>query len=150
VTEARLPGRFASSDEVDALHAAFEAASIKPCDWRHAEHIAIAVRHALWYDDPEATDRVREGILRLNAANGILQTTSGGYHETLTRFYMWAVRRHLRRTGVDCTLAQLINSAIDALGDRNLPLAYYSRERLMSWRARTSWVPPDLGEMEAL
>jgi hypothetical protein len=39
------------------------------------------------------------------------------------------------------------NSLIKAHGDKTLPLKYYSRERLMSWEARTRWVEPDLSPL---
>ena len=142
-----VPERFRSSAELDRLFAAFDAAAIDRKGWTHAEHIAIAIRHALLYSEPEATDRVRAGILRLNAAHGVEQTPTGGYHETLTRFYMWAVRRHVREAGIEREITELVNSAVRVL-DRDLPLAYYSRDRLMSWDARTRWVEPDLRALD--
>jgi hypothetical protein len=57
-------------------------------------------------------------------------------------------RRHLRGAPLDGSLAELANSIIAALGDKALPLAYYSRERLMSWAARTGWLEPDLRPLE--
>ena len=40
-------------------------------------------------------------------------------------------------------------SLIASLGDRDLPLRYYSRERLMSVAARTGWLEPDLSPLPA-
>jgi hypothetical protein len=54
------------------------------------------------------------------------------------------IRLFLEDANLDCTLAVLANDLIEKYGDKNLPLTYYSRERLMSWEARTRWVEPDL------
>jgi len=35
-------------------------------------------------------------------------------------------------------------------GGPDVPLAYYSRERLMSWEARTRWLEPDLQPLQAI
>ena len=122
------------------LVAAFESAVLPRLAWTHAAHVTVAFWYVVWYGPESALDRVRGGIRRYNAAHGIAQTPTGGYHETLTRFYVWAVRRHLRGARADCSLAELANGAVAALADRTLPLRYYSWERLFSWEARTTWV----------
>ena len=38
----------------------------------------------------------------------------------------------------------LFNRLIERCGRKDLPLEYYSRERLMSLEARANWVEPDL------
>ena len=53
----------------------------------------------LWYGPDAALDHVRDGIRAYNAAPGIVQTPTGGYHETITRFYVWLVSRAVRRSG---------------------------------------------------
>lgn len=142
------PPPFATTDEVRDLVAAFEAGTLPRVRWTHSAHLTAALWYLIWYGPVEATDRIRAAIQRFNAAHGVAQTPMGGYHETLTCFYMWAVRKHLRGASLDGSLADLANSVIAALGDKALPLAYYSRERLMSWEARTGWLEPDLGPLE--
>jgi hypothetical protein len=58
------------------------------------------------------------------------------------------IRRFLSAVNPDCTLTTLANSLIRLCGDKNLPLEYYSRERLMSREARTCWLEPDLKALE--
>ena len=140
--------RFASSAELEALVRDFEAAAVSRERWTHGAHVAVATSYALRYEDMEATRRMRDGILRLNAAHGVEQTPTGGYHETLTRFYMWAVRRHLRGLPAGLTPVETVNSTIAALWDRSIALGFWSRERLMSWEARTAWLEPDLRPLD--
>jgi hypothetical protein len=145
---ARATPPYARTDDVRALVAAFESCTLPHAAWTHAAHLTVAAWYLVWFGPDEATNQVRAGILRYNAANGIQQTRDGGYHETVTRFYMWAVGRHLRGRTVDGSLADLVNEIVVALDDRSFPLAYYSRERLFSWKARTTWVEPDLRALD--
>jgi len=112
--------------------------------WTHDAHLTVALWHLLQYDWPEAVERVREGIKAYNAAHGVRQTPTGGYHETLTIFWMRAVRAFLE-TGRNegRSLVALANS-LAASADSGLPLRHYSRELLFSAEARTTWVEPDL------
>jgi hypothetical protein len=79
---------------------------------------------------------------------GVVQTPTSGYHETLTRFFTWVVWRFVSAAPPGLAPDELIDELIRQHGDRDLPLAYYSRERLMSWEARTGWVPPDLRPLD--
>lgn len=94
----------------------------------------VALFHVL-EDSELALERMRAGIQALNAANGIPQTETGGYHETLTRFWLTLVRKHWAGEWAPFWAV---------LGDKKLPLRHYSRERLMSREARSGWLEPDL------
>jgi len=135
---------FASTDEVRELVAAFEAGTLSKEGFTHRAHLTVALWYLVWYGPDAAMDRVREAIVRFNAVYGNESRTGGGYHETITRFYMWAVRRHLRAAALEGSLADLANDVAAALADRALPLRHYSRERLLSDEARLRWVEPDL------
>jgi hypothetical protein len=137
------PAPFASTDEVRELVAEFEACTLPREAFTHTAHLTVALWYLVWYGPDEATDRVRTAIKRFNAAHGNVSRPGGGYHETITRFYMWAVRRHLRAAPLEGSLADLANDVATALADRALPLEFWSRERLMSDEARHGWVEPD-------
>jgi hypothetical protein len=130
------------------LVAAFERCELSGAAWNHRAHLLVALWYLVHYASDEAAERVRTGIQRLNAANGVAQTPSGGYHETITRFYLWAIGRHLRDAPHSTSLAELASTLVAVWGDTNRPLEYYSRERLMSWEARTGWVEPDLKALD--
>jgi hypothetical protein len=49
--------------------------------------------------------------------------------------------------GVTVSLATLVNRVVDECADREIPYAYYSRERLMSPDARRGWIEPDLAPL---
>jgi hypothetical protein len=69
---------------------------------------------------------------------------TGSYHETLTLFWLGHVRSFLEgERNEGRSLVSLANE-LAASADKNLPLAYYTRERLFSCEARAAWVEPDL------
>jgi hypothetical protein len=132
--------------EVTRLAERVESATLPRAEWTHAAHIAFAVALVRREGDA-ALDVIRAAILRSNAVLGIAQTPTGGYHETLTRFYVWAVARELAAVPVDAPLGVAATQVVAALLDRTIPLRHYTKARLMSWEARTGWVTPDLAPM---
>ncbi len=137
-----------SADEVADLLREFEAGTLARARWTHEAHLTVALWYLSRHEVAAATVLVREGIKRYNAACGVPQTETGGYHETITLFYVHVVSRYLKRARAGASLAELAGGLMAACGDRGLPFEYYSRERLLSWPARTRWVEPDLKALD--
>src|ERR1044071_9403468 len=131
---------FRTTEEILALVRGFEDCTLPREEWTHAAHLTVALWHLLQYDWPEAVRRVRLGIQRYNAAHGIRTTPTGGYHETLTLFWLRTVRAFLELGRNEArSLVALANDLV-AAHDSKLPLEYYTRERLFSAEARAAWV----------
>jgi hypothetical protein len=135
-----------SRPDVPRLVARFEDCTLPRELWTHQAHLTVALWYAsrLPYDDALAA--VREGIRRLNAAHGVPTTPTRGYHETITRFYMRVVCDYVAReeqTPPD-DWGKRVGRLLARYGERDLPLRHYSKELLMSPRARFDWVEPDL------
>ena len=81
---------------------------------------------------------VLEQIRAYNEATGTPNTDAGGYHETLTAYYVGAV--HAAAT---TPVALLTHPACR----RDAPLRHWSRVRLLSVEARRSWLDPDLAPL---
>ena len=139
---------YRTSEEVLRLVREFEACSLPRAEWTHHAHLVVALWYLVRHEEAAATRLIRDGIRRYNKTHGIEQTKTGGYHETITLFYIRVIRKFLSTANPDCTLMMLANSLINTCGDKNLPLEYYSRERLMSGQARTRWLEPDLKPLE--
>ena len=144
----RPPPAPLTTDDIRDLIAAFERCELSRAAWTHRAHLVAAVWYIVHYGPDDGGERIRTGIQRFNAANSVTQTPDGGYHETITRFYLWAVRRYLRDARRDSSIADLANGVVTVWGDKNRPLEYYSRQRLFSWEARTGWVEPDLRALD--
>ena len=71
--------------------------------------------------------------------------STSGYHETLTVFYVKVIDAFVSAdASPDQEADTLERRLLEAVGDRELPLRYYSRECLFSTEARRQWVAPDL------
>jgi hypothetical protein len=140
--------RFRTTEEILALVRRFEDCTLPREEWTHAAHLTVALWHLLQFDWPEAVTRVRARIKRYNAAHGIRTTPTGGYHETLTLFWLRTVRAFLEAERNEArSLVRLANELV-ASADKSLPLAHYTRERLFSPEARAHWVEPDLKPLD--
>jgi ribosomal protein S18 acetylase RimI-like enzyme len=130
----------ASELDDDALWAAFHDRTLSHRRWNHVAHLRIAWLHLARYALDEAHLRMRAGIVRLNAAHGLVETLERGYHETLTRTWL-ALVAEARRSDACANSAAFVSHHRIA---REAPLRYYTRERLFSAEARAIFVPPDL------
>ena len=117
------------------LSRALERGEIR--NFHHASHLHVAwVYLAESSSAEQAANKMRDTLSRFAARAGKPQK----YHETITLFWVhilaYAVSRGER-------LEEIVHANPQLL-EKNLPLAYYSAERLFSDKARTSWVEPDL------
>ncbi len=133
-----------SFDEVITLVRQFEQCTLPRAQWTHQANLMVAFWYLVCYSATEAVERIREGIKKYNASQGILATKSGGYHETMTLFWIKMVQCFLAKNTLESSITHLVNSMTALYADKNLPFEYYSRELLMSWEARTIWIEPDL------
>ena len=131
-------------EDILSLVRAFDSATLPKSLWTHRAHLTVATAAVSWFAEDEALRWMRKGIQSLNAAHGVPQTVTGGYHETLTRVYLRLVRHAAATARPGAPLSEVVRVVVDALGDRRIPLEYYSEGRLMSWEARTAWMEPDL------
>jgi flavin reductase (DIM6/NTAB) family NADH-FMN oxidoreductase RutF len=119
---------------------AWEQTTLPRTAWSHAAHVAIGACYAVRFGDA-ALERTREGILRYNAAVGVENTNTSGYHETLTRFWA-AVLQDATRGCADEW--QGACHAVERFGeDRDLHTLFYSFDVVRSIDARRGWVAPD-------
>jgi ribosomal protein S18 acetylase RimI-like enzyme len=133
----------ASALDDDALWQAFQDRVLPRSGWTHAEHLRIAWMHRSRYCLEEAHLRLRAGIIRLNAAHGLVETSQRGYHETLTRTWLALVAEARERVPCADSATFLAACALE----REAPLRYYTRERLFSLAARATFVAPDLAPL---
>jgi hypothetical protein len=134
---------FATDDDVRTLLAAFHDGTLPRSAWNHRAHMTAALSFGRAFPPAAALDGMRTAILRFNAAAGIVSTPDYGYHETLTVLYMHFVTLHVMREPHAASLTDDANRFMDTWGARDLPLQYYSNDRLFSRDARARWMAPD-------
>jgi hypothetical protein len=145
------PGSYIYSNfaEIEYLIREFESGTLPRDQWTHCAHLTIACWYLICYPVNEATRRIREGIQKYNDAVGILNTRASGYHETITMFWIFLIKHHLSTVTRERSLVCLINGLLVRFAEKDITFEYYSRDRLMSWEARTGWIEPDLKPLPA-
>jgi len=137
---------FRSAEEYTAFVEQFIARTLPKPRWTHRAHLVTGLWHLLHHPPEESLDLLRERIRAYNVAVGGENTDTGGYHETLTQFYVtmigqWLANQHGLRTDLPVLARRLLDSR---LADKNLPLEFYSKELLFSVEARRNGIKPDL------
>ena len=132
--------------QLEAFLNAFEAATIPKEEWHHDDHVVMAFGYLARFDEAVAIEKIKIGIQNLVRTYGVPQTETMGYHETWTIFFSKILAQFMRHE-LDRTLplCDQIRNAVSFLKDfKGKTGEYYSRKLILSWTARTSWIPPDL------
>ena len=136
-------GKYDNDSEILDLVRAFEGATVSRDNWKHAEHIVVALYYLTSEDYDAATTKMRDGIFNLLTKGfNVDLSKEMPYHETLTVFWMQTINEFLgERQG-----RSLAENAAEAISiyDKDYPLRFYTREILFSDEARSEYVEPDL------
>jgi hypothetical protein len=142
------PVKVLTSREIDQLIIAFQSATLPRSEWNHEAHLIVGLWYLLNYPESQAINRIRYAIQRYNRLCGIKTTKDNGYHETLTMFWVKMINNFLLVADKKLFLEETAVNLVESLGDVSLPFKYYSRQRLLSWKARIMWLEPDLKMFE--
>lgn len=137
---------FASDAELARLTEGFLDLSLPEKCWTHDAHWAVALDVILNHPERDLPREMPELISRFNLAKGLANTESAGYHETITQASLIMARHFLSSAGAAKLKAwQAANGLMASpLGKSDWPLAYWSKDLLMSPAARRQWVQPDV------
>jgi len=134
--------KYDSEEKILELVSSFETATISREAWGHPEHLVVALHYTVSFNPEEAYARMRSGIFNL-LENGfkVDLRLEMPYHETLTRFWMEAIRAFCETCGED-SVPGTAERVVNELG-KNYPNLFYDRERLFSEKARSEYIAPD-------
>ena len=127
---------FADDAAVRRIGEGFLACTLAKTEWTHEAHLLACLELVHRFGPGEALAILRAAIPPYNEATGVANTPTGGYHDTITVYYVWAIDRLL---GAGKNVAEVL---ADHLSERTALLDWWDRDILMSSAARTAWVPP--------
>ena len=133
---------FESDKEIIDLVRKFESCEIHPADFRHYQHVTVALWYLREFPYEVASDTMRAGIQKLAAAYGKM-----GYHETITVFWLIVVNNFLATDDPAESICELANRLMALCDDKNLIKEYYSEALLASPEAKLRWIAPDLNTL---
>lgn len=130
---------YKTDDEIHALVSAFEACSFHPSEFRHYQHLTVALWYVWNLSPDEASAKMTKGIRRLAETYGKM-----GYHETITLFWLRIVANFVAEHRGNKSLNETAKALIDRCNDKDLISQFYSAELLATDKAKAEWVEPDL------
>jgi len=130
---------YTSEAELAALAQAFESCTLQPSEFPHHAHVALSAWHLLQSSEPEAVARIYDGLRRFVGHYQLWV-----YNETITLFWIKLMCGFVVRADTSRPTLEIVNDAVHQFGDSRLIYDYYTRERLQSDDAKTSWVEPDV------
>ena len=137
--------QFSSDAEIERIGRGLLDRSLPKAEWTHAAHFAAVLWLLRHRDVTEVATEMSGWIRRYNEATGVANTTTGGYHETITIASIRAAKSVLAGHDAHAPLQHVLNSLLAGdLGRSDWLLRYWSRERLLSPEARREWMDPDL------
>ncbi|MGA0600580.1 hypothetical protein ACO2Q3_07730 [Caulobacter sp. KR2-114] len=139
---------FVSDDEIATIGRGLIDRSLPKPLWTHAAHFAAAVWLMRERPDLDLPRDMPPMIRAYNAATGVANTDTSGYHETITLASLRAAAAFLQGRPAGEPLHLSCNALMASpLGNRDWLLSYWSRERLFSAAARRAWAAPDLAAL---
>ena len=125
--------------------------SLPRVEWTHEAHLAACTWIVRDRPDIDIERELPAIISSYNEAVGGVNDDTQGYHETITQVYIAGVKAHLAEVGGEMPLYEAVNALLlSARGQRDLPLKFYSKERLFSVPARRGLVPPDRATLDRI
>ena len=142
---------FASNADVLALVAAFDGCRLPKDDWTHQAHLVVALAYVQRLGVKGAWAALPDHIRAYNIASGTANTDTGGYHHTITHFSLQATAAFLARLPAATPLHEAVMAyTLHPLGAKDLPLQFYSRDKLFTPQARHNLIEPDLRPLSDL
>jgi len=130
---------FNNDEEIIDLVRRFESCEINPAEFRHYQHLTVALWYVREFPYDIATEKLCSGIKKLAAAYG-----KNGYHETITLFWLMVIRDFVANSNSIASVSDLANRLIASYSAKNLISEYYSADLLAAEQAKQGWVEPDL------
>lgn len=124
----------------------FESRAWPLSEWHHRDHVRLAYLLLREGTFEQAAERIRRGIRAHNAAHGVTDTPTSGYHETMTLAWLRLVETILLEYGPEATADAFCDAHPELMQKKSLRL-FYSRERFMSAEAKVRFVEPDLAPL---
>ena len=113
--------------------------TLPKAEWTHEAHLVVCHAALASRTPVETVNFLRDAIRAYNDATGVENTTTSGYHETLTRYYVGAVASLGTEALSEVLVARrCVTSA---------PLDHWTRAVLFDPTARAEWVDPDLAPL---
>lgn len=136
--------------EAEQLVQGFLEGKLPKGEFTHEAHL-ISALYLLSVHAENTLPVIRQHLRDYLASVGVESTDTSGYHETLTVFWLWRLKKQFAdENGVVHWNQDSVDDLVDDfdLTERNCWLEYYSKEQMMSVTARKKFVAPNLKPLD--
>ncbi len=110
--------RYQSEHEIEKVVRAFETCETGKDDFKHRDHLVVAIWYLHTMDQPAALDRIRTGLLRFLEFHGV---GTGVYSESVTVFWIDRIAQRLSEFGEEVSLVERCNQIVESADFRGKP-----------------------------
>ena len=133
-----------SIEQAENLVRRFENGTLPKSEWTHEAHLIVGLKMLLTYKE-DAFPEMKKRIIHFNESIGTINSESSGYHETLTVFWLWAIKQFCDEKSIKQFDVDAIDELLfyEPLAQRKLVEDYYSEAILLLPEARRKFIRPD-------
>ena len=122
--------------------------TLPAAEWTHAAHLAATLYLIRELGALHLEAELPGIIRRYNESQGGKNTDTEGYHETITQFYIKALKAFNSQLPPNVSTVAACNLVVRSpLGDKRCPLRFYTAELLFSVESRRNETAPDLAPL---
>jgi len=130
--------------EIDSFLDAFESCTLPKSEWTHSAHIFTGACFVHTLGEPAAIDHMRRSIRRYNESVGGQNTSTSGYHESVTVLWIKLLAAFHRETAPASRAAFAAHAVEHFAPQRDIFARFYDFDLVASTDARQRWIPPTL------
>jgi hypothetical protein len=140
-----------SIEQAEDLVHKFESGTLPKAEWTHEAHLIVGLKMVLTYKE-NAFPEMKKRIIRFNESVGTINSESSGYHETLTVFWLWAIKQFCEAKSISVFDVDAVDELLfyEPLAQRKLVEDYYSEAILLLPEARRRFIRPDEQPMQGV
>jgi hypothetical protein len=108
---------YQSEQQIEAIVTGFETCTTGPDDFKHRDHLAVAVWYLRDSTSDEAFQKMCAGLLRFLDHHGVGRAI---YNEELTRKWIILIHETVEELNPDLSLLEVTNLVVDRFGKSRL------------------------------
>ena len=112
-----MSDRYETEQQIQAVVQGFESCTTARDNFRHREHLTVAVWYLRNSTPEQAFEKMRSGLFRFLDHHGVGRTK---YKEALTLSWLKLIQSVIEQMNADLTLTEVTNIVLENLGDPRL------------------------------
>lgn len=118
-----MSGHYETEQQIQAVVQGFESCTTAKDEFKHREHLTVAVWYLRNSTPEQAFEKMRSGLFRFLDHHGVGRTK---YKEALTLSWLKLIQSVIEQVNADLSLTEVTNIVLERLGDLRVISQYDS------------------------